>query len=177
MKPRRSNNPDRFWRLPIRAALLFATAFLCFLAPPPAGAGIVVEEHVLKDGRLLLRLGDRVFVPDSRQILRVPANGRLSLRSGGSLEIRAGRALDAPGVRPRFDPQPEPPGFELIGVLTDGRTAAILGSRLVLREKGREVAAPDGRYSFRAGAVASVRSGQLESLSDLAGFQVAPRAR
>ncbi len=139
------------------------------LAAAPALAGIVVEELPLADGRRGVIHDGTLYLPDHAGLLKVAPDGRYALEGGGEVTVRARKRLLSPRFEKEFDPQPEPPGLELRGVLADGRKVTLVRNQLLLREEGGR-RCPDGAYRLQGGARLHVVGGQVTSLSSLEGL-------
>lgn len=152
----------------VRMAPVVVIAVL--LVAASASAGIVVEEFALADGTRAFALEGRLYVPGADGALRPSGDGSFALRAGGTLTVKAGRLVKPPMMRRVFDPQPEPPGIALRGVLAGGEAVELVKNRLYLVSGTERRLCPDGTYNLRGGVSARVVGGQLTRLGGLSGF-------
>ena len=137
-----------------------------------AEAGITIEERVLANGTPVVILGDQLYLADPQGVLTRAGNGDFELRSGGILKVRRSLLMLPPGGLRGFNPQPEPPGREVLLQGARGESLALTGDRLYFVEPRGRRQCPDGTYPLAGGGRAVVRGGVLQSISSLAGARL-----
>jgi len=152
----------------VRMAPVVVVAVL--LVAASASAGITIEEYALADGKRAFVLEGKLYLPGADGALHPSGDGSFALRSGGRLSVKAGRLIKPPMMRRVFDPQPEPPGIALRGVLAGGEVVELVKNRLYLVTGAERRLCPDGTYNLRGGVSAQVVGGQLTRLGGLSGF-------
>ncbi len=97
-------------------------------------------------------------------------DGEYPLKNGTRLPVLAAHIVP-PWVKQGFNPQPEPPGKELLAMAADGRRLVLSGGQLYFEAGGGpRTRCPDGEYRLQGGGVVRVAGGKIQNLAKLQGF-------